>query len=391
MSRLSIFSFNTLHLGTSDLIRLATVLMISLGVVASAEALVRLDGSPKALPFSSTDQGTVFDYLLRFRPKTDFFFIGSSQCKCNVSPYDFEAQWRGLTGEEVRAFNGGINGANPSTLGPIYDQLGRALNIVTLVILISPDDLYAGEDKQVTGSYGLDFLAGRLPPGEKLLMNLYLFRYRRQYRDLQYQYYVLTEGLPHSDLSLRLGPHGKGWGPTTGRLVPFGAQGFETVTQRDLPRESSFYPQAIRDLEQNIRTAQRRGRRVVLVVPPHPPRYEEFSSGYGTMFYVRGKVVLVLPPYPPDHVKRAVGTAAMWSEFDRILQRITKETGALVIDHHDLPEFGDDQFADYHHLLNHSARDYSRVLARALAEGLRQTETNAPGARPKVPVQGTIP
>lgn len=372
MSRLSIFSFESLRLAKPDLLRLVAAVTVALGVVASAEAFVRLDPSPKALPFSSTDLGTLFDSLLRHPLPFDFFFIGSSQCKCNVSPAAFEEAWRQRTGETVRAMNGGINGADPSSLREIYEPLGKMLKIKTLVILLSPDGLYSGAARQLTQSYAMDYLTGRLPRVEQGLMHLHLFRYRRQFRDLAYQHDVLTEGSLRGDLRLRLGPHGKGWHPTTERFGTLGMENFETVTRRELPRESSFFPPAIQDLEKTIRTAQARGRRVVLVVPPHPPRYEEIAGGHGTMFYDGEKVVAVLPPYPPGHVERAVGSAAMWSQFDQILRGLAERTGVVVVDHHRLPQFQDEQFADYHHLYREAARDYSRVLAQALFAATHQ-------------------
>src|SRR3990172_10599176 len=124
MSRSSIFSFETLRRDGRDCARIAGVLLIALAVVAIAELAVRQDPHPKALPFSETQHGTMIDYLYRERPHFDFFFIGSSQCKCNVSPGDFETAWKQQTGREIKAFNGAIQGATAATWRYVYDCIG---------------------------------------------------------------------------------------------------------------------------------------------------------------------------------------------------------------------------------------------------------------------------
>ncbi len=346
MPRLSIFSFDTLRISPGSIFHLVKVVVVALVMVAAAELIVRLDPMPKALAFESTRTGTIFDYMYQRRPKLNCLFIGSSQCAYNISPADLIEHWPAGSGSGMNAFNMGIPAACISDVNTIYRKLGADFDTDFLVFVVTPSGGLAKSDLRLIDNYGIDDLTGRLSTAERWLSNLYLFRYRRQYRNLRYQVYALIDRNLSGDIKRRLGPYARGWWPGEGRFdseVDLNQQ----VDEPNRKRRQWIVPDIVfQSLQRTVLLAQRRGAEVILLVPPHPPRFNRVMID-------------------PD---------AEWQHFLSRLGAIAQVTGCRVIDHHALVEFTDIHFFDYTHLKNNDARRYSRFLTGSLEMAMHEFE-----------------
>jgi hypothetical protein len=348
-----------LQLSRRGVFSLLAMGMIALAVVAAFETLARLDPHPKALPFESTRTGTIVDYLRSTKPRLDFLFLGSSQCAYNVSPDDFIAAY---TGAKVEAFNAGIPGAGIIDVNALYQNLFTEVPVKHVVIFATLSGALAPQDRRLLDNYGSDYVAGRLSVPEDALMQLHLFRYRMQWRDLRYQVYALRDLSLAGDLERRLGPHGRGWWPGQGRweaeadlndadaATPTADDSMQRAFQE---RGWTAPPQVFTSLGQAIRTAQARGASVTLAIPPHPPRFMRLMRD-------------------PE---------GDWTRFTAQMQQLARDTGSRFLDHHRLPDFDDRSFFDHTHLKTDEARRYSRVLARALGAMVNDPPTFADAAR----------
>jgi len=366
MRRLSIFNFNTLQVSTSGWLQLVRILIVAVMVVAAAEMTVRLDQSPKALAFEATRTGTIVDFMYTHKPELDFLFIGSSQCAYNISPADMIDNWQTRHGRQITAFNHGIPGACITDVNMLYEKLGKSYNVKNLVIVVTPNGGVAPSDSRLIDNYGVDDLTGQLPVAEKCLSNLHLFRYRRQYRDLRYQVYTFADVNLAGDIKRRLGPYSLGWRPGEGR--------FDTETDinalpqlmKRKPRQWLVADTVFQSLHETVILAGKRNTHVILLVPPHPPRF------HTTM----------------------IDPESEWDQFIQSLNRIARQTGCQVIDHHDLPQFTDSDFFDYTHLKNKAAQRYSRFLSQPIfmaAKDSQQQDHSTVAKIPEQQAQATIP
>jgi len=336
MPRSSIFSFNTLRLSPAGAIRLMFTAVVAVVVIALAETGLRLDPRPKALPFETTRTGTLFDHLERNAQDIDTLLIGSSQCAYNISPAQIQAVYQQHE-QAIEPFNAGVPGASVRVVNQLYPLMTQSGTPEQLWIVVSPQGMMAPDKEELHANYGSAYLAGELSLPEQQLMQLHLFKYRRQLRDLRFQAYALADQSVAGDLGRRLGPYGKGWRPGQGRWDTE-AQVVD-IENADIPkRDYTVTPEVLRSLQRTINEAQQAGSQVTLIIPPHPPRFDRLMSNPETQ----------------------------WAEFRNAMQELTQQTGARLVDHHRHEAFGNDAFFDYTHLKNADAERYSRVLAEAM-------------------------
>ena len=342
MRRSSIFSFETLCLDRRSWMRGSFVLAITLGVVCTGEALLRLDSAPKSLPFQNTRVGTIMDVLSRVDAHVPaVVFLGSSQCAYNISPNDVWESW-GLD-EPVSAINVGMPGCNIRTVNEFYAAFQSDLAGPLTVFVCAPLGMNGPIVADSIKTPGGDYLLHQLPGPEQQLMGLYLFRYRRQYRDLRYQYYLFTKHRAEADLVRRLGPNRCGWRPGQGAFLASTDSNLATGEHSRKNRITiSDDPIVWQSLSETISTAQSRGSRVICLVPPQPPRFD-------------------------DTIEQA---DEMWTRFITRLSEVCEARRVLFLDHHRLDEFGDACFFDYTHFKNADAVRYSRYLGEHFAQFL---------------------
>lgn len=338
MNLSSIFNFKTLIFSRRDVVKLASVIFTATMLITTAEVILRMDKTPKALPFESTRTGTLVDYAIRNPSPYDYLFLGSSQCAYNISPNHFNHEWELAGGGTVRSMNIGIPGSNIRTVAAFYEKCGDLFKTETLVIVASivGGDAYIQE--KISNNYGTDYLEGSLHPAEQAMMTLNLFKYRRQYRDLRYQFYVIKKRSLIADLDRRIGPYGLGWHPGQGGFLKMTDENAIAETSSKEKKEYILTNPAETDLQKNISSATADGCKVIILVPPQPPRFNKLMKN-------------------PDEE---------WFNFLKQMRDLAAKKNCILLDHHSLKDFPDASFFDSTHLRNNEAERYSRFLAREL-------------------------
>jgi len=339
MRRSYISSFDTLALSRKGYGAVGLLLVCVLLLAAAVEGLLRLDDTPKGLPFESTRTGTMVDQLRKTGKGFDYFFVGSSMCATDVSPADFIEEMETLTGRAVSAYNGGVNGARVLDTEVIYDVLWSKVPIGNLVFIVSPGACHALIHPEIVESYGMLHEKGSLTRFDNALMRLHLFKYRRQYREFRYQFYLLRTRSLEADLSRRIGPNRLGWLPMQGGFIA--VSDVTTVEARRNPIWDGWRVQdeVVQSLKLTINRARKNGAKSVIVAAPQPERFSETMTD-------------------PDSI---------WRSFLDAMAGAARETGSTFVDLHSLSEFGSEAFFDLAHLKNDDARRFSRLLARKLA------------------------
>jgi hypothetical protein len=202
------------------------VAFLFVGVV---EGVLRLDRSPKALPFHDLRTGTLVDHLFLGRASYDWLLLGSSRCVVNLDPrvFDRAAVAKGRAPETF--FNAGLHGFSASATLEFFERFFHASARRGVVLILSPYDV---DDNRgvIQSSYGYRFFSGNRNIADRILMGSYLFRYRLQYRDLRYLYYVVRGRGLKGDVSRRVGS--AGFVETQGELIDFRRRLFELLLER---------------------------------------------------------------------------------------------------------------------------------------------------------------
>ena len=333
---------------------IALSLGIALILVAACEGAVHLVRSPKALPFESTRTGTMAELALtQVDARVDVAFIGSSQCVGAVSPREFTAEWEKLTGQHVTAINMGVNGAVVRDIEAFHDVVVSRLKARTLVLLVGVPGAVDTGAGGVSHSYGMDWLRGDLGLVNDAVMRLWLFRYRRLWRDARWQLYVGRTRSLAGDLARRTGPDGDGWVPTGmgfGVFAPKVDHGLSADT-KPLWDHWQMPSDAIAAVRGTLLRATENGSRVIIVVPPLAPRAARL---YGDL-------------------------AECHAELRRGLTEASRGLDVPLLDLHSPPGFSDAEFYDPFHVHGSAALPFSRLLADEMA---RSAAPPAPTAVP---------
>jgi hypothetical protein len=313
------------------------MLAVTAVLVAAVNLVMAMDSTPKSLPFKSTRLGTALDMRLKEGTEpVDILFIGNSQSGYNISPGDLLEEL-GLA-DQMTGFNLGQGGLTLGAYTSLFVETSEYWNPGTAVFVLGLANVAAESNLELEEEYGWRCLRQELSPPEQLLMRLPLFRYRRQYRELRYQVYLLRTRSPKADLARRLGADGMGWFPGQGGFLertvivdaPFSEDSADLLTL-------SFEAEAFEALKRAVIHAKTIGSTPVLLIPPQPER-----------FFIQ---------YDPKSVQGVLADIA----------RFASEQDVLLIDHARHPALVEDDFFDYTHLKNSSAQKYSRLLAADLA------------------------
>jgi hypothetical protein len=278
----------------------------------------------------------------------DILFIGNSQSGYNISPGDLLDEL-GLA-DQMTGFNLGQGGLTLGAYTSLFVETSEYWNPGTAVFVLGLANLAAESNLELEEEYGWRSLRHELSVPEQLLMRLPLFRYRRQYRELRYQVYLLRSRSSKADLVRRLGADGMGWFPGQGGFLER-----TVIVDAPFPEDSadlltlSFEAEAFEALKRAVIHAKAIGSTPVLLVPPQPER-----------FFIQ---------YDPKSVQGVLADIA----------RFASEQDVLLIDHARHPALVEDDFFDYTHLKNASAQKYSRMLAAELMPCLVPASLNSAG------------
>ncbi|MGD9854100.1 MAG: hypothetical protein AB7U20_04035 [Planctomycetaceae bacterium] len=232
-------------------------------------------------------------------------------------------------------------GCNIRTVGAFYAAFQKQLNAVSTVLVCAPLGVNGPIVTDAIDCPGRDYLSGLLPIPEQALMELNAFRYRRQYRDLRYQYYILRTRRIEGDLERRLGPFQCGWRPGQGAFLA--STDFSAAAEGDTT------------------TAR-------IKIDPNPAVWQALTETIRRGLAVGTQLVCLVPPQPPRFDRVIESPTETWDSFLSELSRTCRQEGVLLLDQHQLAEFGDESFFDHTHLKNDAARRYSVILGQELAK-----------------------
>ncbi|MEM7244899.1 MAG: hypothetical protein AAF533_06115 [Acidobacteriota bacterium] len=325
--------------------QLVITVLVALAVVGGGELVVRWLEGPKAWAFESTRTGTIVGSLAgegrlpEDGEPWDVLFFGNSVCAVNVAPTEFAAAWQEATGSSLDGFNVGIDGLYlPATDNLHENVLAPRVPHRRLVLLLAPPSFQDGAQPLHVDSSGALLLSGRAPWGEVLVSRLELRRHRTQWRSASWVKSVLRTRDTRGDLDVRQGPSGRGWQPVDYQL----SQEQLTVLADDV---RTTFPEGWQVPESSERALSRIAER-------------EQASGR--------ELVVVLTPLPPRFLEAVARPEELLAEVTAAVQRAAPE--ATVLDLHAPSGFGDDDFSDLIHLRPESARRFSGLLARRLAD-----------------------
>jgi hypothetical protein len=327
--------------------RLAVVAAVMALVVVGAELGARLLSPYLDEPLVWADETTQLKVAqMDERGCADLVIVGNSMARDDVQPALLEDALG------VEAYNASLDAAGPSLLSRwVHEEVSPRLDPSTVVLALSSADLndnseaaraaQAGYDASVMGR---DDAIGRL--GAFATEHSDLVRYRVELRRPDAVWDALGRALRGDDPDQRdgtdpslIGPDGEGLSRRA--LTYDGSSVSATFAQSQLLGDFVVGGAQLQSARALVDDLQDDGVEVVLVILPVTDDYQ------------------ALHPEPETDM----------ATFLRVVDDLADETGATVVDLHDAP-YGDELFADTHHLNGAGSERLTRELADRLGDDL---------------------